>query len=222
MPTATAPPPPVSPPRRFATGADWYDAIGRVPLERVIFDPPPGTATEADLLRHVDGEPKRLCELIDGTLVEKAMGFWEGHIGMSLGAKLTAWAESSGAGLIFGADSPMRMASGRVRLPDVFFLSNARLPTTQAKVPVVSPDLAVEVLSESNTRREMAGKLRDYFGSGTRLVWYVDMRARTVAVYHKPGEPTRVLTAADALDGEGVLPGFCLAVADLFRNVPAA
>lgn len=55
------------PPRRFDNGAEWLEALGGVPLERVIFDPWPGTATEADLLVFVERD-KRLCELIDGTL----------------------------------------------------------------------------------------------------------------------------------------------------------
>ena len=226
LPAAPPRPAPTLPPaapkaRRFATAAALLHFLGDVPPERVILDPLPGTATEADLLRLCEGEPKRLCELIDGTLVEKPVGFWEGRIGMRLGSKLEAWAEANDAGAVFGADAPMRMASGRIRLPDVFFVSNGRLPTTtREKVPTVAPDLAVEVLSESNTRAEMAQKLREYFDSGTRLVWYVDPPTRTVAVYHKPGEPTKVLAETDALDGEDVLPGFVLPVAEVFRGVP--
>ena len=52
--------------RRFANAAEWLHSLGDVPLERIIVDPPPGTAAEADLLRLVEGD-KRLCELIDGT-----------------------------------------------------------------------------------------------------------------------------------------------------------
>ena len=221
-PRPAPPPPPAAPPqRRFATAAALLHFLGDVPPERVILDPLPGTATEADLLRLCEGTPKRLCELIDGTLVEKPVGFWEGRVGVRVSTKTELWAEANGAGAVFGADSPMRMASGRVRLPDVFFLSNERLPTTREKVPTVAPDLAVEVLSESNTRTEMAQKLHDYFDSGTRLVWYIDLRTRTVAVYHKTGEPTRVLGEADALDGEDVLPGFSLPLAEVFRSLPA-
>ena len=222
---ATAPPPSVSPPRRFANGADWYDAIGRVPLERVIFDPPPGTATEADLLRYVDREPKRLCELVNGTLVEKTLGLQEASIATNLSGELFIWNKRTDLGVLSGADSTLRMTGGNVRLPDVCFFARSRLPNgllPREAVPTLAPDLAVEVLSESNTPAEIAQKLVEYFASGTRLAWIVDPDARTVAVHHGPGEPTRVLAAADTLDGEDVLPGFALAVADLFRNLPAA
>jgi Uma2 family endonuclease len=114
----------------------------------------------------------------------------------------------------------MRMKSGRVRLPDVAFVSTARLPKTREPIPTLSPDLAVEVLSESNTPDEIAQKLQEYFESGTRLTWIIDPPTRTVAVYHGPGEPTRVLDVNAQLDGEQVVPGFTLPVADLFRNVP--
>ena len=61
---------PVNPPRKFANGAEWLASLGNVPMERIIFNPLPGTATETDLLRLIERD-KRLCELIDGTLVEK-------------------------------------------------------------------------------------------------------------------------------------------------------
>jgi Uma2 family endonuclease len=211
---------PLVPPRRFDNAAEWLHALGDVPLKRIIFDPPPGSATEADLLRLVE-QDKRLCELIDGTLVEKSVGYWESRIATNLIIRLGAYVEATAAGAVTGGDATLRMmSSGRIRLPDVSFISTGRLPTTPKPVPVVSPDLAVEVLSEDNTTAEMNQKLREYFESGTRLAWIVDPKPRTVAVYHSPGDPTRVLSESDSLDGERVVPGFSMAVADLFRNVP--
>jgi Uma2 family endonuclease len=221
MSLASPPPAPFRPSVRFATAADWLRALGDVPPERIVFDPLPGTATEADLLRLVERED-RLCELIDGTLVEKSVGYWESQIVMKLAFKLGPYIEAHDLGVITGEAGTLRMSwSGRVRLPDLAFVAKARVPTTYEAIPTLSPDLAVEVLSPGNTPAEMAQKLREYFGSGTRLAWYVDPRTRTVAVHHGPGEPTRVLAEADALDGEQVVPGFAMPVADLFRGVPA-
>src|SRR5882672_3134055 len=82
--TALASPAPfVHPLQKFANAAEWLHSLGDIPLERIIVDPPPGMATEADLLRLVERD-KRLCELIDGTLVEKPVGFWEGQIAAQL------------------------------------------------------------------------------------------------------------------------------------------
>jgi Uma2 family endonuclease len=219
--TLTAPPQTaVRAPRRFQNAAELQDALWGIPLERIILDPPPGTATEADLLRLVERD-KRLCELIDGTLVEKPVGMFESRIAMNLGIQLGAYVHQHDLGGVSGADSTLRMAStGRIRLPDVAFISKARDPTTWIAVPTLAPDLAVEVLSESNTKAEIDQKLREYFASGTRLAWIVDPRDRTVAVYHGPDAPTVILQETDTLDGEQVVPGFSMPISLMFQNVP--
>lgn len=215
--TALATPTPAfTPPRRFDNAAEWLHSLGDVPLERIIFDPWPGTATEADLLRLVERD-KRLCELIDGTLVEKPVGFFEAQIAMNLGALLLVYVQQHRLGIVSGADSTLRMAAGgRVRLPDVVFVSKERVPKSREAIPTLAPDLAVEVLSESNTRTEMTQKLREYFESGTRLVWFVDPKARTVAVYREPARAARVLNEGDRLHGDDVIPGFSVTVAQIF------
>ena len=225
---APAPPPPVQvrTPRRFDNGREWLDALGGVPMDRVIWDPWPGTADEADLLRYVERDDKRLCELIDGTLVEKPMGYSEGRVAMRLGGRMEVHASDNDLGAVAGADGTLRMASvDRIRMPDVSFIAKSRLPggkLPREKVPALAPDLAVEVLSESNTPAEMRQKLREYFANGTRLAWYVDLERRVVAVHRDDsGEPAEVLGEGDLLDGEDVLPGFSMPVAVLFRDLPA-
>jgi hypothetical protein len=80
------------------------------------------------------------------------------------------------------------------------------------------PDLAVEVLSPSNTEAEMARKRQEYFAAGVRLVWMVDPDARTVTVYTAPDQST-VLGEVDTLSGDPVLPGFTLPLRDLFAEL---
>jgi Uma2 family endonuclease len=208
------------PPREFANGAEWLAELGNVPLDRIIFNPWPGTATEADLLRMVEND-KRLCELIDGTLVEKP-GYWEGLIAANLVMILGVFVRDHDLGAVFGPDSTMRMKSGRVRLPDVSFVEKSRLPRVRAAIPTLSPDLAIEVLSEGNTSREMELKLTEYFQSGTRLAWIVDPRTRTVSIFHSAARPTRVLEEHANLDGEQVLIGLSFSITEIFRNVPRA
>jgi Uma2 family endonuclease len=105
-----------------------------------------------------------------------------------------------------------------VRIPDLSFISSARLAHhRRALAPILplAPDLAIEVLSEGNTPREMARKVREYFDSGCRLVWLVDPRARTVAVYTSAAKPI-VLTEKQTLNGGDVLSGFRLPLRKLF------
>lgn len=221
VPTVSPPSPPAPMPR-FENAAEWLRALGCVPLERIIFDPPPGTATEADLLRFVERD-KRLCELIDGTLVEKHVCLAEALIATNLIIVLGAYVREHQLGIVTGPDSTLKMASGRIRLPDVSFIAMSRLAdgmAPRARVPAMAPDLAVEVLSEGNTPEEIRQKLSEYFQSGTRLAWVIDPPTRTVSVYRRPGAATVVLCEFDSLDGEDVVPGFKLLVSELFQNVP--
>ena len=82
---------------------------------------------------------------------------------------------------------------------------------------ILAPDLAVEVLSEGNTKGEMERKLKDYFFAGVRLVWYIDLKKRTAAVYTSPDEGA-TLTEDQSLDGGAVLPGFRLSLRKLFAR----
>jgi len=212
---------PFRPPRHFDNAADWLHDLGDIPLHRIVFDPWPGTATEADLLLLVERD-KRLCELIDGTLVQKPVGIFESLIAVNLILKLGTYVEQNGLGAVFGPDGTFRLpSSGRIRLSDVSFVSTDRLAQIRTAVPVLAPDLAIEVLSEGNTTVEIDQKFTELFQSGTRLAWVIDPQPRTVAVYHGVGLPASILTEADFLDGGTVVSGFRMHVAALFNNVPS-
>jgi len=111
----------------------------------------------------------------------------------------------------------MRLAPGLIRIPDIAFVSWKRLndcrPPSAAIAPF-GPELAIEVLSKGNTKKEMADKLVDYFNAGARLVWYIDPKARTVTVHEAPGRVT-VLRGEDRLTGGDVLPGFEVSIVAL-------
>ncbi len=207
-----------SPPPR-ETLADLLKRLGDIPADRVRSRPFPGTATEADLIRVLDRE-KIPCELVDGVLVEKTMGFRESEIAVWIGALLLAHVRPRRLGIVLGPDGTLRMITGQLLAPDVAFISFERLPEgkrPQEPIPDLAPDLAVEVLSKGNTKAEMARKLREYFASGTRLVWLVDPKSKTVRVHTGPTpKQSKVLTADQALDGGEVLPEFSVPVRDLF------
>jgi len=204
---------------RDLTVADLLKRLGDVPAFRVRMVPTPGTATEKDVVRIHDRE-NRLFELVDGVLVEKGMGYDESKVAMLLAVYLGNFILQHDLGDILGADGFMRLFPGQVRIPDVAFISWKRAPRPDrehGEIPDVVPDLAVEVLSKSNRRKEMERKLDEYFQAGVRLVWYVDPRRRTVRAYTSRHEFT-TLTTADELDGGDVLPGFKLSIADWFAR----
>lgn len=199
------------------TLADKLRELGDIPPDRVLWTPRPGTATVADQLLLIERDG-RLVELLDGILVEKPMGARESFMAIAIAMHLMNFVRPRRLGVVGGADCLMRVVEGRNRLPDVNFTSWGRLPADDAHLQPVAdfaPDLAVEVLSASNTTGEIEQKIREYFRGGTRLVWVVEPDDRTVAVYTAPGVST-TLTAADTLDGGAVLPGFALPLAELF------
>jgi Uma2 family endonuclease len=191
-------------------------------MSRVIFNPWPGTATEQDLLEFVERD-KRLCELIDGTLVEKPMGSFESAIACWLIFYLNAFLENNPIGTVFGEAGMMRMFSGRVRMPDVSFVSNSRLSSSELRAqPIVAfrPDLAVEVISESNTEAEITQKKKEYFESGTQLMWVIYPLNEVVEIFVGATEkPEQTLRREGILEGRAVLPGFSLLLDKLFSKL---
>jgi Uma2 family endonuclease len=203
------------------TLADLLDRLGGIPLERIRFRPAPGTATEADALAAAEAPCKRLCELVDGVLVEKPMGFREALLAFFLGKLLDDFVRPRNLGLVTGADGTIRLFPGLLRIPDVAFTSWTRLPGRRVPadaVPRLAPDLAVEVLSASNTPGEMARKRQEYFAAGVVLVWQIDPEARTVEVY-TTADVFTTLGERDTLNGGAVLPGFTLPLSDLFAEL---
>ncbi len=198
---------------------DLLKRLGNIPAARVRLHPTPGTATEKDVLRVLDHE-NRPCELVEGTLVEKPMGYEESEIAGLLITFLNIFVRPRKLGIVTGADGTIRLFPGLVRIPDVAFASWSCFPEgkrPKAPIPHIAPDLVVEVLSKGNTKAEIAKKIREYFESGVRLVWLVDLRKRTVRV-HTAVDQSVLLTEGQALDGGAVLPGFVLRLDELFAN----
>jgi Uma2 family endonuclease len=201
------------------TVAELLHRLGGVPAHRVRFRPTPGTATEEDLLRVIDHEDV-LVELVEGVLVEKTVGYKESRIAVVIAALILNFVRPRRLGIVLGPDGTLRILPGLVRVPDVCFISRDRLPggkLPEGPIPDLVPDLAVEVLSESNSKAEMGRKLREYFEAGVRVAWMVDPRSRAVRVHTGPAEEQSTLLAVgDELDGGDVLPGFSVAVLELF------
>jgi Uma2 family endonuclease len=209
-----------SPELDTGTLADLVERLGDIPLRRIRSVPAPGTATEQDLLE-IHRRTNRLYELVEGVLVEKAMGFRESCLAGAMLAILRAFVKPNGLGLVAGADGMMRLASGLVRIPDVSFISWDRIPgrrMPRQPIPKLAPNLAIEVLSEGNTAKEMRRKCTEYFASGARLVWLVDPTARTVTVFTGLGKSV-VITEEQTLTGGDVFPGFALPLRNLFAEL---
>lgn len=200
------------------TMADLVKELG-VDGSRIRMHPPPGLATEKDVIE-IHDRTNRLYELIDGVLVEKVMGHFESRVAAVLVFLFETYRRSQNIGYVLAPDGFMRLRPGRVRLPDVAFIrwdrvAGGRVPRTP--IPDVVPNLAVEVLSISNTRTEMARKRCDYFEAGVELVWQIDPDEQTFEVFTSPDDSV-VIGVAGVVDGGTVLPGFELSVREFFAQ----
>ena len=150
------------------TVADLLGQLGGVSPARMRFRPLPGTATEADVL-DVRQRHGLLCELVEGVLVEKLMGFRESFLTIALSAVLWGFVRTRNLGLVTGADGMLRLAPGLVR---TWRLSPGSVCPSAGCRPIPSRASyrpRCEVLSEGNTAAEMDRKRHEYFTAGVRL-----------------------------------------------------
>ena len=201
---------------------DLLKRLGGISPKRIRADPPPGTATEKDVVA-VHDRTDRLYELVDGVLVEKIMG----HLESTLACDLIKWLgyhlDQNDVGFLAGPDGAAQLMPGLVRYPDVSLILWVQLTKrerpTELHRSAYAPALAVEILSPGNTKKEMARKIREYFLCGVRIVWGIDPKKRTVTVYTGPDEFV-VLEETEILNGGDVLPGFTLPLRKLFAGIP--
>lgn len=151
-------------------------------------------------------------ELVRGDLVrEPPASFGHGVRAVEIGYELRRFLEGNPLGVACGAETGFILSRDpdTVRAPDAAFVTRERAEQFGARDGFFegAPDLAAEVVSPGDGLREVGAKVRDYLATGTRLVWVIDPRRRTVTV-HRPGADPRVLRPDDLLEGSDVLPGF--------------
>jgi Uma2 family endonuclease len=201
----------------YVNAAEMQELLGGIPLERIRMVPPPGMATEEDALRVQDSEG-RTCEVIDGILVEKAMGFFEARVASVLLIIMGKHLDTDDRGIVVGPDGLVRLSKSRLRAPDAAFVRWEKLPggrIPDAPVPALAPDLAVEVLSRGNTRKEIETKLDEYFAAGVRMAWIIDPRRQTARIY-QARDAMREIDVNGRLEAPELLPGFSLQLQELF------
>jgi Uma2 family endonuclease len=162
-------------------------------------------------------------EIVNGALIDMGnSGALHGYVCSMLMILLGGHVRLQNLGVMFDSSTAFKMKNGNKRSPDIAFFAKERL---QGMTELPSgflegaPDLAVEVLSPGNTVEEIDEKITEYFDNGARLVWVISPTQHYVLVYRSAQEPDRLLKSADALDGEDVVHGFTLPVADLFQKL---
>jgi Uma2 family endonuclease len=162
-------------------------------------------------------------ELVDGQLVErKLMGAHSNLIAAQIIRLLGNHVAETSVGWVFACEATYRCfgAPDTLRRADASFIRSGRLERVPEGYIDIAPDIAVEVISPSNSADEIEGKVLDYLAAGVELVWVVYPHAHTVHVRRADGS-SQVNRENDQLDAGSVLPGFKCRVRDLFPPNPA-
>jgi Uma2 family endonuclease len=161
-------------------------------------------------------------ELIEGELIRMSLaGAEHGAVAVNIAAPLSLHVRTHKLGTVYAADTGFKLQSDpdTVRGPDVAFVTKKRVVEAGPGSGYLTgaPDFAVEVLSPNDSKRKTDAKAKQWLNTGARLVWVVDPRKATVTVYRSLTEIFEA-TTGDILDGGDVVPGFQLAVADIFSS----
>jgi Uma2 family endonuclease len=177
--------------------------------------------TEADL--QALPENGYIAEVVDGELVMSPKNSFEHEsIFSRLYLALGHFNRQHRLGIVRGSSAGFWMQNRNCRAPDLSFIPKARLdqlgfkPNSRRFFPG-APDLAVEILSPSNTRKEIDERLKDFFASGTQIVWVINPEEQCVEVCHSLTN-RKLVASGGMLEGEDLLPGFRYPIAGLFKE----
>lgn len=162
-------------------------------------------------------------EVVDGELVMSPKNNYQHEtICARLFAALYSFNLTHRLGAVRGSSAGYWMVNRNCRAPDISFIPRARLESLNFKTSAKkffpgAPDLAVEILSPDNTRSEIDRRLRDFFASGTQIVWIINPETESAEVCHSLTQ-RRLIGPGGELDGGALLPGFRYPLADLFKE----
>ena len=170
------------------------------------------TVDEFDAFIQLPENDDKLFELIEGEIIEMTSNSFSSMLAMLFGAFITTYVLQHNLGYVTGADGGYLVGNERY-LPDVGFISTARHPGIY--IPL-APDLAVEVVSPSDSERQLMTKVGNYLAAGT-TVWVAYPDDQQVAVF-APNQPVKHYDRTGVIDGGNVLPDFKLALTEIFRE----
>lgn len=159
----------------------------------------------------------KLFEFIAGEIVEVPSNAYASEIGYNIGSPIKVFLREKGIKGHITGEAGGYMVSGEKYAPDVAYISYKRQPELAREgYNPNPPELAVEVdfPSTYESQKTLRTKIANYLAAGT-LVWLVLPETKEVEIY-APGQPMRKADLDGILDGEDVLPGFKLAVKDIF------
>ena len=144
-------------------------------------------------------------------------GNWEARII----ARLLVWADEDGRGIAFSSNAGFNLPDGSTLSPDASWVSlvrwDALTPQQRKKYPPLCPEFVVEILSESDSPRQLRAKMLDWIANGAQLAWMIDPYAATLTIY-RPGREPEVLDRPDSVEAEAPVAGFRLTTSNLWAQ----
>ena len=149
-----------------------------------------------------------------GTLIIMSpTGGETGKQNAEINLELGLWNRQAKLGVVFDSSTGFKLPNGAERSPDAAWIPQARWdalqPEQRRRFLPLCPDFLIELLSPSDSWEAGIVKMQEYQENGNRLGWLIDPVAQRIAIY-RIGQPVELLTAAQSLSGEHVLPGFML------------
>ena len=203
-------------PVSLRTLEDLLNDLGGILPSRIRLSPSIGAANEDSLL----APEGRYCELVDGVLVEKGMGFFESRLASILFAMIETWLAKNNIGFAVADGAMTRLQHGLVRIPDACFIRWDRVGSQEVPQDAICgivPNLAIEIVSRTNTRAEIDRKRNEYFEAGVELVWIAYPTTVTVEVW-TTARDCHIIGIDDTLGGGTVLPGFTVSIREWFQR----
>jgi Uma2 family endonuclease len=162
-------------------------------------------------------EEDKRYELDEGELIEMTRpAYKHNRVLIRLTAKLFVFLEQNPIGEVLNSENLYALSPNTRRAPDLaIILGDRHAELENAKVIPIVPDIAIEVLSPSETHRMIFRKLRQYFEAGVKEVWLIDRETRTVEIWTSPNPPDHDLSIGDNLTSP-LIPGFVLPLEKLF------
>ena len=177
-----------------------------------------GLMTADELLR--SDIPHKSTELVRGRLiVREPPGTRHGRVQSRLNFLVGGFVYSRKLGAVFGQDTGFRIASDpdTVRAPDLAFVRQERLALIEPRgYAALAPDLVAEILSPEDGPGEVPAKIGEWLNAGVEIAWVIDPDRQTAQVYRSDGS-VAAITRDGTLDGESVLPGLGVILAELFE-----
>ena len=174
------------------------------------------TLTRKDLEKLQAKHPDYRMELVDGKIiVTSPSGYEKAEVATEVAVQLLNWVKPRKLGRVAGAGAGFELPNSDVRAPDVSFVLAERMKVSPLSFAELAPDLIVEVESPSDTLKSLRDKIQSFLSQGTKVGILINPERHRVEIY-RPGEEVVVLGDGDVLSIPDLLPGFEIAVADLW------